>query len=157
MAASSRAEQLLAAALQYRDIPKSHSQENDTKMNASANASATAANLNEAASAIDSAEQDIKASRRRELEELNNVIASARARVKQLQSENTADELLAGVAQPSTARTVLKYATVTAGAIGLGALGLWAYGRFSGRGAEEVIQSAGEAVASAGNAIADAA
>lgn len=157
MAASRRAEQLLAAALQSHDVPKSHSQEK-TNMNNAANNANTSANLNDAAADLNRAEAELNQARRNEIRDLEELVRSSRERLEQLRKEEkVAGNLLAGAAEPSTAATVLKYTTYAAGAIGLGALGLWAYGRFSGRGAEEVIQSAGEAVAAAGDAVASAA
>lgn len=160
MAASIRAEQLLAAALRHQDVPPAHSNENENIMNNSANknASATADALDAAADNLRATEADLQRARQEELDRLTSLRDSTNARILELQGENkNAANLLAGAAEPSMGRTVLKYMTVTAAAVGVGALGLWAYGRFSGRGVEEVVQSAGEAVASAGDAIANAA
>lgn len=159
MAASIRAEQLLAAALRHQDVPPAHSNENENIMNNSTkNASATADALDAAADNLRATEADLQRARQEELDRLTSLRDSTNARIQELQGENkNAASLLAGAAEPSMGRTVLKYMTVTAAAVGVGALGLWAYGRFSGRGVEEVVQSAGEAVANAGDAIANAA
>lgn len=159
MAASIRAEQLLAAALRHQDVPPPHSNENENTMNNSAkNASVTADALDAAADNLRATEADLQRARQEELDRLTSLRDSTNARIQELQGENkNAANLLADAAEPSMGRTVLKYMTVTAAAVGVGALGLWAYGRFSGRGVEEVVQSAGEAVANAGDAIANAA
>lgn len=159
MAASIRAEQLLAAALRHQDVPPAHSNENENIMNNSTkNASATADALDAAADNLRATEADLQRARQEELDRLTSLRDSTNARIQELQGENkNAANLLADAAEPSMGRTVLKYMTVTAAAVGVGALGLWAYGRFSGRGVEEVVQSAGEAVANAGDAIANAA